>query len=76
MNHKAFPEDCNTEEVTDISSIVGKATVSGGKNFVELGLQHGLTREIPQFTEFLCYYMAWSSGYREYLLGDSTTPVA
>ena len=36
MKYKTFPEDCNTEEVTDISLIVGKVTVSGGTNLVKL----------------------------------------
>ncbi len=49
---------------------------SKGNNLIELGLRHGLAGKSPQFPEYLHYYMAWSSGYREYLLGDSTTPVA
>ncbi|MGK7892139.1 MAG: hypothetical protein AB4372_00400 [Xenococcus sp. (in: cyanobacteria)] len=49
---------------------------SKGNNFIEMGLQDGLSGKQPQYPEFLHYYMAWSSGYREYLLGDSTTPVA
>ena len=53
-----------------------QATVSKGNNFIELGLQDGLSGKTPQYPEFLHYYMAWASGYREYLLGDSTTPVA
>ena len=76
MNYKPYSPNCNTKKVADISSIVGKATVSGGCNFIEMGLQDGLSGKQPQYPEFLHYYMAWCSGYREYLLGDSTTPVA
>ena len=50
--------------------------VSKENNFIELGLQDGLSGKAPQYPEFLHYYMAWASGYREYLLGNSTTPVA
>ena len=53
-----------------------QSRVSKVNNFIELGLQDGLSGKAPQYPEFLHYYMAWSSGYREYLLGDSTTPVA
>ena len=36
MKYKVFSETGNTEEVADISSIVGKATVSGGTSLVQL----------------------------------------
>ena len=72
MNDKTFSENQkNSKQVLRIQSRVSK-----GNNFIELGLQHGLAGESPQFPEYLHYYMAWASGYREYLLGDSTTPVA
>ena len=72
MNNKSFSN--NQESSKSILRIQGR--VSKGNNFIELGLQDGLSGKQPQYPEFLHYYMAWSSGYREYLLGDSTTPVA
>ncbi len=72
MNNKGFPN--NQKSSKQVLKI--QPTVSKGNNFIELGLQHGLAGEKPQFPEYLHYYMAWASGYREYLLGDSTTPVA
>ena len=72
MNDKTFPN--NKETLKPVLRM--QPRVSKVNNFVELGLQDGLSGKKPQYPEFLHYYMAWSSGYREYLLGDSTTPVA
>ena len=72
MNNKPFPNNQETPKPV----LRMQARVSKGNNLIELGLKHGLAGESPQFPEYLHYYMAWSSGYREYLLGDSTTPVA
>ena len=52
-----------------------KATVSGGTNLSELGLQHGLEGKEAQFAEYLNYYTSWAFGHREYLLNQSS-PVA
>ncbi len=72
MNNKGFPNNQeNSKQVLKMQPRVSKVN-----NFIELGLQDGLSGKAPQYPEFLHYYMAWSSGYREYLLGDSTTPVA
>ena len=72
MNNKSFSNNQKTsKQVLRIQPRVSK-----GNNFIELGLQHGLEGKSPQYPEFLHYYMAWSSGYREYLLGYSTTPMA
>ncbi len=72
MNNQSFPN--NQETPKQVLRMQPRA--SKGNNFIELGLQDGLSGKAPQYPEFLHYYMAWSSGYREYLLGDSTTPVA
>ena len=45
-------------------------------NLMELGFQDGKKAKQPQYPEIQDYYTAWTLGYREYLLGDSTTPVA
>ncbi len=72
MNDKVFSENQeNSKQVLRMQPRVSK-----GNNLIELGLRHGLAGESPQFPEYLHYYTAWASGYREYLLGDSTTPVA
>ncbi len=72
MNHKTWHKASKVQE----EPFKMKSHVSGGNNFIEVGLQDGLAGKAPQYPEFLHYYMAWASGYREYLLGDSTTPVA
>ena len=72
MNNQSF---FNNQE-TPKQVLKMQPRVSKGNNFIELGLQDGLAGKSPQFPEYLHYYMAWASGYREYLLGDSTTPVA
>ena len=71
MNNKEFPN--NQESAKNVLRI--QARVSKGQNFIEMGLQDGLAGKHPQYPEFLHYYTAWTLGYREYLLGQST-PVA
>ncbi len=71
MNNQSFPK--NQDKSKPVLRI--QARVSKSPSFVELGLKHGLAGETPQYPEFIHYYMAWASGYREYLLGDSM-PVA
>ena len=72
MNNKTFPN--NQKTPNPVLRIQPRA--SKENNLIEMGLQNGLSGKNPQYPEFLHYYMAWASGYREYLLGDSTTPVA
>ncbi len=72
MNDQTFPHNQKTPKQV----LRMQPRASKGNNLVELGLRHGLAGESPQFPEYLHYYTAWSLGYREYLLGESTTPVA
>ncbi|MDJ0649599.1 MAG: hypothetical protein QNJ60_12920 [Xenococcaceae cyanobacterium MO_188.B19] len=72
MNNKLFGN--NQESSKPVLKM--QFRVSKVNNFIEMGLQDGLAGKTPQYPEFLHYYMAWASGYREYLLGESTTPVA
>lgn len=57
MNNKAYSQNCNTEEVADISSIIGKATVGGGTNLIKLGRFHAKKG-----------MKAYRQGRKEYLL--------
>ncbi|MDJ0648257.1 MAG: hypothetical protein QNJ60_06065 [Xenococcaceae cyanobacterium MO_188.B19] len=75
MNNKPYPRNYNTEEVQKLSSIVGKATVSGGTDLVQLGYFDGVQGKEAQYAHFLMYYMAWCNGHREYLL-EQSKPVA
>ncbi len=75
MNHKPHSPNSNTKEIADISSIVGKATVSGGTDLVVLGYSDGVEGKEAQYAHFLMYYMAWCNGHREYLL-EQSKPVA
>ncbi len=75
MNYKPYSQNCNTKEVANISSIVGKATVSGGTDLVVLGYSDGVEGKEAQYAHFLMYYMAWCNGHREYLL-EQSKPVA
>ncbi len=72
MNNKSFH---NTQKSSKPVLRI-QTSVSKSPSFVELGVQDGLAGKAPQYPEYLHYYMAWASAYREYLLGDSRTPVA
>ena len=68
MNNKPYSLNCNTKEVANISSIVGKATVSGGTNLIKLGKIQGKTGAKPEYTHFLQYMKAYAQARNEYLL--------
>ncbi len=68
MNYKPYSPNCNTKKVADISSIVGKATVSGGTNLIKLGEFHGKTGAKPEYTHFGQYMKAYAQARKESLL--------
>ena len=68
MKYKAYSEIRNTKEVPELSSILGKATVSGGTNLIKLGKFHGKTGAKPEYTHFLQYMNAYAQARKEYLL--------
>ncbi len=68
MNNKAYPPNCNRKKVEDISTIVGKATVSGGTNLIKLGFFHGKTGAKPEYTHFRQYMKAYAQARKESLL--------
>ena len=71
MKNKTFSNSLQVKEDT----LKIKATVSGGTNFSELGLEHGLQGKEAQYAEFLQYYTSWAFGHREYLLNQSSPVV-
>ncbi len=68
MNHKAYSPNSNTKKVPELSSILGKATVSGGTNLIKLGFFHGKTGAEPEYKHFLQYMKAYAQGRKEYML--------
>ena len=68
MNHKPYSPNSSTKKVPDLSSIVGKATVSGGTNLIKLGEFHGKTGAKPEYTHFGQYMKAYAQARKESLL--------
>ena len=68
MNHKPYSPNSSTKKVPELSSIVGKASVSGGTNLIKLGEFHGKTGAKPEYRQFLQYMNAYAQARKEYLL--------